>query len=1493
MFRNRLLLLFLIALISLLIFPMAFGADNETGSLNSTSDAPIISDNIYFDANASDTHANGSMDNPYNDLRNAKISDNSVVHLTNGKYNLIQFNSFKNVTFIGQDASKTIINGYGGVLTAKSCLYLANVTICNLNIINQGNLTASNTIFTNSSAITNSQKGTSLGGAIYCANPSYNVFLTNCSFINNFAGSGGAIYMAGGILEAYDCDFVKNTATNYGGAIAWESSYMTHNITIKRSRFISDVSRNDAGGAIYLRSGCLLGSELNVSNCSGSFGGAFTFLSSYVSLANLSASNNVAKYDGGAIYHVHGNLTLNDSLICSNHANNGAGLFVGNSEMLTVSNVSFENNYAESLAGGFYSLVNSQFEFGNITFFNNTAFEYNDIYKQDNLSLIFTSGNYSMYNHEIRTSDLPSYYNAIEEGYVSSVKSQLNGGNCWAFAVLATLESAILKASGQMLDLSEENMKNLASLYSYYGWSRDTNMGGRDDMALGYLTSWLGPVLESDDVYNDFTALSPILDSILHVQNIIYLNKSSNDNLDSIKRAIMDCGGVYSQIFMNPYYDSTVGKYVQYYNVFLGQNHAVELVGWDDSFTIPGAPGKGAWIAKNSWGKNWGNEGYFYVSYYDKSCPAIGDGEGAISFLFNDTIRYDKNYQYDIAKTNYFLNNTSTVWYRNVFTATDMEYLAAVSTYFSKSTNWTFEVNVNNESKAVKSGHSFPGYYTFNLDELIALEAGDVFEVMFRITVDGDAGVPISEIRSLNNIFYCENISFISYDGENWTDLFNLTWEYLEHIYNSQVACIKAFTVLNLINTTMELTIENRTDDSAVIVANVVNQWGYPVSGNVTFNVANQSFVVGLMNGRAEMPIDLVNVSVSCEFTAIGYNSSSVELELHNPLVSTNITLAFDDFYNPLNVTAVIRDADGSPARFGHVTFVIDDVSYRVKVSNGTARLEGINVLPLNFNVTATYEDSFYYGSCSMSLPIEMRRINTQLKLNIISEDVANNPVKVRISVLDLNGNHVMGGQVLLNMSGEVYVLDVAGRSMEVSHMFLSTGNKTINATFSDVYLYNSSNAFENLSVSKIKANLTLTYEVDKTDVSMGIEFKEAVKRFKVIFHVNGTDYNATSIGGIAKCEIHDLDFGTYTCKVRFISDLYEADDFNFTFNITVHKTQIIHSGDHVYYSGGYVVELKDMSGASLANRKLNMAVDGKTYSATTNDYGIAVFRLYLTGGKYSAGISFEGDDDYCKSKLSTTIESKSTIDFLYDVYSYNSRYQAVLHNSNGATIPNKKIQMLLNGVVHELYTDADGRISLDITLIAGIYEVKITNPETGEVRAQTINVVKRITQNKGLTAYYGAGKSYNVKVVDDYGKTVKGLKVTFMINGKKYYSYTNKNGYASLKITQKPGTYTITSEYKGFKVSNKITVKSTIITKNIKVKRAKTIKFTAKIVNKNGKVLKNKKIAFRFKGKTYKVKTNKKGIATLKINGKYKAGKYSITTSYGKLKVKNIIKIK
>ena len=72
-----------------------------------------------------------------------------------------------------------------------------------------------------------------------------------------------------------------------------------------------------------------------------------------------------------------------------------------------------------------------------------------------------------------------------------------------------------------------------------------------------------------------------------------------------------------------------VGKdpaiYAQYVCDELTSNHAVTLVGWDDSFPAENwpegrrPPADGAWIAKNSWGRDWGNDGFFLLSYYDKT----------------------------------------------------------------------------------------------------------------------------------------------------------------------------------------------------------------------------------------------------------------------------------------------------------------------------------------------------------------------------------------------------------------------------------------------------------------------------------------------------------------------------------------------------------------------------------------------------------------------------------------------------------------------------------------------------------------------------------------------------------------------------------------------------------------------------------------------------------------------------------------------------------
>ena len=233
--------------------------------------------------------------------------------------------------------------------------------------------------------------------------------------------------------------------------------------------------------------------------------------------------------------------------------------------------------------------------------------------------------------------------------------------------------------------------------------------------------------------------------------------------------------------------------------------------------------------------------------------------------------------------------------------------------------------------------------------------------------------------------------------------------------------------------------------------------------------------------------------------------------------------------------------------------------------------------------------------------------------------------------------------------------------------------------------------------------------------------------------------------------------------------------------------------------------------------------------------------------------------------------------------------YSATFYDPSGNPINSESMWFTVDSTSidwgYDVSTNSKGVAILNVGLTKGTHTIRAYNMFTGENASDTIKVFDILTGTKDITVYYDNGNTFKVRAFDNNGNPVSAQKVTFTVNGKKTTVKTDKNGYAKLKITQKPGYYSVITQYKDFKVANILYVKSVL--KSLTHFSGKSLKSHMKVKIKYlGKSKKNKLIKIKFNKKTYKAKTNKKGIATFKLKTPKKVGRYPVTVSYKKDKL-------
>ena len=259
----------------------------------------------------------------------------------------------------------------------------------------------------------------------------------------------------------------------------------------------------------------------------------------------------------------------------------------------------------------------------------------------------------------------PETYDSRELGYVTPVKNQNPFGTCWAFGMAAVMETSLLAQNKGTYDLSEEHL-------SYFFSNRQSDLlgntvndqntvsgnyhhvGGNDYMASLFLSTWSGMTTEDDVPFPTDDSHTQDLSSEIEASKAynaaVYLKNAtfSNYSIDRMKEMLLKDHAVSIMFYMK---DSYINPDTAAYccPVKTTVNHIVTIVGWDDNYSrqnfldTSNVTSDGAWIVKNSWGTQKGDEGYYYLSYEDVNIANLVSVEAETTA----DQKYKNNYFYD------------------------------------------------------------------------------------------------------------------------------------------------------------------------------------------------------------------------------------------------------------------------------------------------------------------------------------------------------------------------------------------------------------------------------------------------------------------------------------------------------------------------------------------------------------------------------------------------------------------------------------------------------------------------------------------------------------------------------------------------------------------------------------------------------------------------------------------------------------------------------
>ena len=524
---------------------------------------------------------------------------------------------------------------------------------------------------------------------------------------------------------------------------------------------------------------------------------------------------------------------------------------------------------------------------------------------------------------------------------------------------------------------------------------------------------------------------------------------------------------------------------------------------------------------------------------------------------------------------------------------------------------------------------------------------------------------------------------------------------------------------------------------------------------NVTSNVTSikcvdvivngKKYVLNLVDGKGSLELaDLLSgnyeVTVtSNDLTYGGQNATAFEVNKDvNPIILVDAPVKTQ--WIDSNITVTITDATGT------VTLDINGSEFTEELVGGVAVFAVPDFTPGAYEYNITYSGDYkYFGNTTNGT----LTVNKNKEVKIIAFDIVDFGLANKFTAQFTNylGEAIANANVTITVDEEIFSLVTDENGTATANFVLFRGNYDVNVTFKEIPDEFDAASAE-YAIKVIDRSVIKIVSVMGDGLITGMlcdSIEEPIANAEIIASMDGSNTTVTT-----------NDAGLFEFKAKNglkVQFKFEGDNIttatdssiilNNVSNIVKDTSITASSVSRAAADTGagekgkaYKFTLNDAEGNALANKTVQVALNGKVYEAVTDENGTVSIVISLNAAKtYSLNAFFIGDDDYKGSTAAakvTITKKKTTLKAAKTKYTFKAKakskvIKATLKTSNKYLKAGKKVTIKIKGKTYTAKTGKNGAVKLNIKALSkkGTYKAKIKFAGDSTYKASNSKTIK------------------------------------------------------------------------------------------------------------------------------------------------------------------------